>query len=136
MGCDIHMFIETRVNGHWESNGKRLGVPRNYRLFSLLGLEGRNTYDIEPLQKSPYKLPDDVSDAVLNEWLEYKLDHHSPGWLTSEMLEGVDLDKVVVDTSWNGVRVTLTRKELLHTIPNFDIIYSKRDVRFVFFFDN
>ena len=136
MGCDIHMFVETKVGGRWTSTGIRLNVLRNYRLFSLLGLEGRNTYDIEPLQKSPHKLPDDVSDAVLSEWLEYEFDHHSPGWLTCEMLDGVDLDEVVVSETWSGLKVMQTRKELLHTIPNFDMIYSKREVRFVFFFDN
>lgn len=139
MGCDIHMYMETKVNGLWKSNGVRLDVQRNYRLFSLLGLEGRNTYDIEPLQKSPYKLPLDVSSAVLDAWLEYEPDGHSPGWLTCEMLDGVDLDEIIVEGVYDfpvGQKFIETRRSLLDRIPDFDIIYSKRDVRFVFFFDN
>jgi len=80
MGCDIHFFVERRVNGVWES-ADTWGVPewaeegtlekvaepfydgRNYNLFAMLA--GVRNYDdaFVPVH-TPKGLPIDVTDWV------------------------------------------------------------------------
>jgi hypothetical protein len=79
MGCDIHTFIEAKVNGHWHFAGSHDRFSRNYRVFAeLAGVRG------DPASGKPVApdrgLPDDVSFWVKLESDRYGEDGHSHSW--------------------------------------------------------
>lgn len=111
MGCDIHCFVEKKIDGKWEQitgfvsdyydpnndyfssdRFKNADSPiygRNYTLFALLadvrngyGFAGIDTGDrITPIS-SPKGLPDDVSEHIRTESDSWDCDGHSHSWLT------------------------------------------------------
>ena len=96
MGCDIHDFVEIKVNGKWEMLGDvfetydRLPTRhpydgRCYSLFALLaGVRGR---DILPIAE-PKGIPDDASIDYFEECKKWEGDGHSHSYLTlKEIIE-------------------------------------------------
>lgn len=107
MGCDIHLFAETKKNGRWESAdawevdedydpprsvvpyAKRFYDDRCYNLFAILadvrngrGFAGCKTGEgFIPISK-PKGLPDDVSENVKSEAQDWEGDGHSHSWHT------------------------------------------------------
>jgi len=98
MGCDIHIYVEQKIDNSWtivpENKGPislyyREGenswdIGRNYILFSLLA-GVRNYYDL-PLIKDPAGLPKDISKKVHNIFKEGESDYHTPSWFSLEEL--------------------------------------------------
>ena len=107
MGCDIHLYVENRVNGAWRAAEcfvqdkddpkscadvpyeKRLYSGRNYNLFSILA-DVRNGYGFagvptgagyKPMSK-PKGLPADVSPEVKAVSDQWDGDGHSHSWFT------------------------------------------------------
>lgn len=116
MGCDIHFFVEKRVEGKWVSADKweidkdddeprQPRVPweqsfyhsRNYNLFAILadvrngrGFAGVKTGEgFNPISP-PRGLPDDVSPEVGKEAVRWAGDGHSHSFLTVEELLDYD----------------------------------------------
>lgn len=110
MGCDIHLYVERRVNGAWEScdywvpdedaeegESPRLVIPcekrfykgRNYNLFAILadvrngrGFAGVRTGDgLNPICEAK-GMPDDASPNVKAECESWDCDGHSHSWHT------------------------------------------------------
>jgi hypothetical protein len=121
MGCDIHLYVEVRKDGVWESVDawstdqqgdiyipyeKRLFTGRNYNLFAMLA-DVRNRYDIIPISE-PKGLPEDISENVKNMSIVWDGDGHSHSHFTvSELLE-YDLKQT---TDLNGYVSVLTYYE-------------------------
>ncbi len=95
MGCDIHFYVEHKVDGVWqqaftpdaesERKGKYWYHGRNYALFGLLaGVRNKN---ITPLSE-PRDLPPDLSEGLKEEWRNWEGDGHTPSYfLLSELLK-------------------------------------------------
>lgn len=107
MGCDIHMYVERKVNGKWcnadyfvsnpdwepdewgrAPKEKFYHVPlydgRNYALFATLA-NVRNYGNTDYISE-PKDLPDDASEFVKSEWETWEFDGHSASWLTLQEL--------------------------------------------------
>ena len=123
MGCDIHLFVESRdlVDTHWFNRDKwtydpyddehtRLRVDykdafysgRNYSLFSVLA-GARNYDDVQPID-APRGLPADVTAPVKAESDMWGIDGHSHSWFTLHELQNFDWDgHVIQKTRWVGL---------------------------------
>ncbi len=116
MGCDIHFYVERKVDNvwcsadRWEPNpdadeegqpsltitySERFYSDRNYDLFSILadvrngsGFAGCDTGDgFVPIDE-PRGLPADVSEEVLADSISWNGDGHSHSWFTvAELFE-------------------------------------------------
>jgi len=118
MGCDIHLFVERKVDGKWISADRwtpneyageegepdvcveyenRFYKGRNYNLFAILasvrngvGFAGWDTGDgFKPIAM-PKGLPSDVSAEVKAESDRWDGDGHSHSWLTLAELKAYD----------------------------------------------
>ncbi len=108
MGCDIHFYVEKRVDGKWlpadkwehdpdDENPKRLRTPwrerfydgRNYSTFSILanvrngrGFAGIKTGDGFNFISEPKGIPEDACPEYKQECEAYGSDGHSHSFLT------------------------------------------------------
>lgn len=74
MGCDIHGWVEKRVDGKWIGYRPLKDRDRNYDRFgALAGVRG-----LGPPQRG---LPDDISETAKNESEEWGSDGHSHSWI-------------------------------------------------------
>ena len=112
MGCDIHFYVEHKIDGAWNqvfmpngitssrAGGKYWYCGRNYLLFGLLA--GVRNKDIKPLS-TPRGMPLDLSDSLKKEWEGWLSDGHTPSYfLLSELLafkEGKVTNTGYVDVS-------------------------------------
>lgn len=98
MGCDIHFYVEHKVDGVWrqefvpDADDKRYAKywysGRNYLLFGLLA--GVRNEHVTPLAE-PRGLPSDLSEGLKQEWKQWKGDGHTPSYfLLSELLKAKD----------------------------------------------
>jgi len=113
MGCDIHVYVEVKINDKWKhvdslihdkynegvSDLEYLSSPhqvrehlfenRNYTLFGLLaGVRDNSLSPIAP----PRGIPDDTSDTIRETW---ELDgDHTPHYYTLVELESVKVNKL------------------------------------------
>lgn len=115
MGCDIHFFLEKKVDGQWKSMDKwtiddeedesykyvkyddSFYGGRNYNLFSILadvrngyGFAGCDTGDGFTPISYPKGLPKDVTSEVKSYSDGYGIDGHSHSWYTLKELEDYD----------------------------------------------
>jgi len=129
MGCDIHFYVEKRVNGSWEPADKwekeddgeggtydsvnynnRFYSDRNYNLFSILadvrngvGFAGcRTGAGFNPISM-PKGLPEDVSDIIRGCSDRWGCDGHSHSWLTVAEVMSYDWTQVTLLTGWVDV---------------------------------
>ena len=122
MGCDIHLYVERKVDDKWitadkwtpdpyahEGEESRLIVDyddrfygqRNYDLFAMLadvrngrGFAGCVTgAGFNPIS-TPKGPPDDISPEVKRESDEWGVDGHSHSWLTLAELKAYDWNQV------------------------------------------
>lgn len=105
MGCDIHLYVEKRLNdGRWgcvdyfktnpfysddplnEKEYEHISIynSRDYALFATLA-NVRNYGDITPISE-PRGLPDDVSDIVEKASNDWGDNGHSHSWFTAKEL--------------------------------------------------
>lgn len=115
MGCDIHLYVEKRVDGVWTSADKwtdeddcgldvsfedRYFRDRNYEVFSILA-DVRNSEGYSTIAP-PRWLPDDASPEVQAAWDAHG--EHTPSWLTLAELLAFDWTQVASRSGWvNGV---------------------------------
>lgn len=95
MGCDIHLYVEAKIDGIWKSVDnwetdkvgdqyipyeKRFYTGRNYNFFSILA-DVRNDSDFVPISQ-PKGLPEDISPEVKYQSNIWDGDGHSHSYLT------------------------------------------------------
>lgn len=111
MGCDIHCYMEIKNNnGDWhcdeiyrtsfdeESEKKFDLLPvynhRDYELFSILA-NVRNDGEIIPISE-PRGFPEDASNEVEDEYMNWGSDAHSASYMTlKELMDNVEKYKIV-----------------------------------------
>lgn len=87
MGCDIHGFIEVKINGQWIAFDK-LDINRNYLLFAkIAGVRDRSGQVIPIAQ--PRGLPSDLSLVAETCFEIDKEDAHSMTWLSLDEMAWV-----------------------------------------------
>jgi len=123
MGCDIHLHVERRdEEGKWVFEDVREYPPeiayaswdkdkrwprwyhgRNYACFAILanvrngyGFAGVPTGEGYKHMADPRGLPDDVSEAVQTESIEWGMDGHSHSWFTLAELQAYDMNQGTV----------------------------------------
>lgn len=85
MGCDIHAFVEVKVNGVWYQYSNP-PIQRWYKLFEkIAGVRGEITNAITP----PRGIPSDLSVVTKLIWDEEEINSHHPTWLTAKELDEV-----------------------------------------------
>jgi hypothetical protein len=96
MGCDIHLYVERLVEGHWQAVANPdepdsdqyrnwLWDGRSYRLFAILA-DVRNYDGLEPISEAR-GLPEDVSEPI-RQLASGAPDCHSFTWLgVGELLD-------------------------------------------------
>lgn len=126
MGCDIHLYVEKKVDGDWVTADKwtpdkcaesldALSVDyddsfyhgRNYQLFSILadvrngsGFAGCDTGDCFTPIAAPKGLPDNASAEVKREADSWDSDGHSHSYLTVQELLNYDWTQVTKRRGW------------------------------------
>ena len=138
MGCDIHPFLEKKVDGKWQAVGDmdQCGSleeykpleKRDYYLFSILA-DVRNDSDLVSI--CPRKgFPDDMSPEVERKAVYWEDGAHSASWLTLYELDTHDWDQYKYQ-NWE----TITQE----VIPQMEALSEDgvgEDVRIVFWFDS
>lgn len=138
MGCDVHAYVEIKVDGKWELyNQPRLN--RNYDLFErMAGVRG----DIRNAIDDPRGLPGDVSKVVLLEATYWRLDGHSYSWLTMKELNDLEDtgQKLEWWSNWEAPFGYLCGNtycnDSINRMNKHQSIGKVEDVRLVFWFDN
>lgn len=161
MGCDIHGFIEFKLDYGWQNFAGEFYLPRDYEFFSkIAGVRGECESFFEPRG-----LPEDVNYVISSEnniyiynsdsddsctkemaerWVasgisEYtnegksvtNPDHHSHSWLNKDELEEA-ID--YVNTKCGLGSVSVQYEMIFEVLKKFEEKGCK--VRFVFWFDN
>lgn len=149
MGCDIHMYIEKKINGKWipaqgfmkNRNDDTPDVPyydqfhqRNYALFGFLA--GVRNTDI--VWFKPKGFPADASEEVARVYHRWGSDAHTPSYLTKEELDRVDW---YGEIDYYGERLTRRKAfdqfyDLVYWLNSYDYSCKPDEIRLVFWFDN
>ena len=90
MGCDIHPYLEIKVNNKWVFVGEVI-AGRNYQLFGLLsGVRDNSVFEdgfFPRLQTAPKDVSKEMLDAGLSELQDRNGDYHSFTLITYLMLQ-------------------------------------------------
>lgn len=130
MGCDIHCFVEKKIDGVWQSVGEEEDVWRSYTLFGALASVRR---EYPGISKEPLGFPADASSEVRTEYKTWDCDAHSASHMTLEELEVLTLASSLSDSALaDGVPGSL--KDFIDTI--FPDGADRNSYRAVFWFDN
>lgn len=114
MGCDIHAFIEKKIEGRWELFAE-LHWDRSYSVFSrLAGVRGEH----DPIEE-PRGFPDNVSYSIKQEFAEWEKGYHTTSWY--------NLSEIKDDKILNG----LNFKEWIRPF-----IFEVHKYRLIFWFDS
>lgn len=152
MGCDIHCFVEKKIDGAWVNQQptepsevwdnesqtyvdgplvpKQTHIWRNYTLFGALANVRR---EYPGLSKDPRGIPDDVSAEIQQEYSAMEGDAHSASYATLEELELLTLASVLhSEATEHGVPGSL--RDFIKDI--FPENAEPDAYRVVFWFDN
>jgi hypothetical protein len=132
MGCDIHIYVESKEDGKWKHAqglvdgevpyGDQLYHGRNYTLFGFLA--GVRESDKQHFNAKGF--PEDASKEVKKIWDEVKGDYHTPSYLTLKELQGVNWDDpIVVSGMMEKGRITGLMKEAKKKHPDYGKIYGE-----------
>ena len=120
MGCDIHLYVEKRIDGKWiaqgnferdedgyTQDGDNYYDGRNYDLFAILadvrngrGFAGVKTGDgFNPIA-APKGLPEDVSDEIKGISDSWDIDGHSHSFFTVRELLDYDWTQETGKQGW------------------------------------
>jgi len=158
MGCDIHIWAETKIDGKWLLSTKAAGfnnrrhefnhcaqdeeekwrnmivdaspyAGRNYYLFAMLANVRNYHNEVVPISE-PRGVPDDASDIYLKIVKFWDGDGHSHSYLTLKELHDAVNEREAEFASQTYFIKTYEYLLKLASDPNVE------DVRLVFFFDN
>lgn len=128
MGCDIHLYVEYKMNDHWFTILKNGFMPRAYRTFNALaGVRGEGA-PVYPLRGFPSD--DSAFTDASDDFFEYQEtkrpcpDWHSATWLTPEEY------RVALE------RVEDTPTEYWAILALCDVLKRDYKVRLIMWFDN
>jgi hypothetical protein len=151
MGCDIHLYSETKRNGRWMADkaatffqGKEdpedtyetttledsYEGGRNYRLFGLLA----GVRCSWPFSFEERGLPDDMSDQVKKLSDSWEGDAHSHSWLTRQELQH-KATELMISPEEGAHMCAGYLQSLLADLPVTDNP-DPSEQRIVFWFDN
>lgn len=146
MGCDIHLYSETRKNGKWVADkastfevtdeghsytdmaGSYSG-GRDYTLFGLLAEGVRRDCEWAFGQRG---LPDDVSDEIKKLSDSWDCDGHSHNHITVPELKHKAAE-LLLHTGQVASYLTTQLRDLIDDLPASD---TPEEQRIVFWFDN
>lgn len=146
MGCDIHLYSETKRDGKWVADkadtfksiqeGDYTYIEmepsysgRNYFLFGLLCKDVRTGWEWSFEQRG---VPEDVSTEIAQNITQYDNDGHSHSWLTVPELKAKATELLLSNTS-EAFELCDYLKELIDGLPQVE---DPTQQRVVFFFDN
>lgn len=97
MGCDIHIYLETRslLGGKWHGH-QMIYNGRHYGLFGWLA-DVRNYSAVPKTPVTVPGLPKDVSENVQRECEEWGGDVHHHHWANLPDLLSIDYDQEILD---------------------------------------
>lgn len=130
MGCDIHCFVEKKVDGVWQSVGEEEDLWRDYALFGALASVRR---EYPGVSKEPLGLPTDASAEVRADHKIWDCDAHSASHMTLEELELLTLASSLSDFAL-AAGVPQSLKDFIEAI--FPDGAERNSYRAVFWFDN
>lgn len=163
MGCDIHMYVEYRLDGKWVSGDLfeinpyypkygpeyRLVELYGYRDYALFGILAGVREPEMPRIADPRGLPRDCNDLIKKEYEHWELDAHSCSWVTLQEL--IDTQKETTGIL-DSVGLNNLTDKLKERANELNIIYdflwtgnkcSRQEaykksagIRIVFWFDN
>ena len=150
MGCDIHGVFQAKVDGKWIDVPHGLRFIRDYRLFGALSGTRLPPEGIDPIAESR-GLPDDFEYDYREDhptqpeclavgerwyWIKYNrskgkpcavdMGDHGHSWATGE--EMIAWFKIAPDEAKKGLEYFFDEVQ--------ELIYSHKEVRFVFGFDS
>jgi hypothetical protein len=114
MGCDIHIYVERKIEGKWVSADHWATDPdgytdavnpiydgRNYRLFAILAnVRNYSRAWYNPISE-PKGLPDDVSHEVSEQANErWSTDGHSHSFFTLAEIKAFDWQQKVIESGF------------------------------------
>lgn len=152
MGCDIHCFVEQKIDGAWVNDQPmepsevwdskadgyvdgpliptQVRVWRDYCLFGALA-NVRREYD--GLSKDPRGIPDDVSAEIKAAYAEQEGDAHSASYATLEELEMLTLASALHAQAVDHGVASSSRDFIKKLFPENPVPDT---YRVVFWFDN
>jgi len=131
MGCDIHIYLEKKINGNWVSadpftidldgnldvdRKKRIYRKRDYLVFSVLA--GVRTFPMPSEYWQKYEatgFPADADPLVKQVYDRYGIDAHTASSLTLKQVTAVDWEKEAVPLQFDG---TARQKEIYDFCKN------------------
>lgn len=135
MGCDMHAFMELKIDGRWECHSV-IKPHRNYEMFAkLVGVRG----NVEDAMFELKPLPEDLSNVVKVYVKNWEQDMHSASWLNLEELQRFEewfneREELRDSFNWFGREFC----SLCGSIWSREKLaeHSIQDARLVFWFDN
>jgi len=124
MGCDIHGYLEVKIKERWNSI-KEIPKDRAYDMFGILA-DVRNYVNAKPIS-GPKGVPEDASDFVAQEIVDWDIDGHSHSWLTWEEISKYDWEQKSLDERVSTIEKA-TGKEL--SKASYTYLQDKPDPRF------
>jgi len=134
MGCDIHLYVEKKVNGKWicispleylpygEYEKRKLADLYNERNYELFGwLAQVRTINLNGFE--PRGFPEDASDEVRRLYKSWGVDAHTPSYLTLKELKekfkgNVKIRGIMEKERWKKLKESIDKGN-----PNWDLLY-------------
>ena len=147
MGCDIHTFVERKINGEWESVDKwaddelpNTYIPRDDRFYTnrdyvLFGMICRNVRTLFENGLPPKGIPDDLTTEVTNAFYDWGDDGHSHSYLTPKEIRQL-IAMTISDSEFAKVNYEGYYYKLFTAWETKLLSYGGEDQRLVFWFDN
>lgn len=155
MGCDIHTFVEKRVNGQWlaaeqleeaDEGETHQHLPktrsftggRDYRLFGLLS-GVRCDWGMKIIPDADMCIPEDASAEVKAEHAWWDSDAHTEGWVSWQALQ--DALKAININVLMGKMEPSAKEAIDELTENFTHIAESyhlnvREMRIILWYDN
>ena len=134
MGCDIHAFIEVKIDNKWHHHGE-VDIDRNYELF---GLMAGVRYAHDDMIDYPRGLPNDTTCMTGIHYETWNGEAHSASYLTmDEMIYVEKYESYYIQKYIPAFSVFYCSLEELRDDYDMKIgEYVIEGVRLVFWFDN
>jgi hypothetical protein len=142
MGCDIHCFVEHKVDNSWYCNNyssengiaSEIFIPRNYDLFGFLAGVRKERYDSLPLLGLPSDIADGTHDFYKKYWAD---DAHSESFIYLNEIKQYIMEFALIPEK-EGYYVLNGLNHILNLFNTSDKNnhHSPENSRIIFWFDN
>lgn len=153
MGCDIHLYSETKKDGKWVpdllhtlinptpeeiEDGDSLSIDRSYqgRNYALFGLltNGEVRYGVPFGLPYHEAIPEDTSQVIRDMYVAWDCDAHSPNHLTVKQLKEKAMELLIIPDP-EALEYLSMLTGLINGLPKTDNP-NPEEQRIVFWFDN